>query len=455
MNRTSPDPDYREIIRQRRITAGILLALSLVCFSVLSGGNLMPLGWMLDDDTGAYAAGDPYGEWIYAECDGEQQQITVLKDGHLSGVAGLDSLRTVSLPAWCDLPLIDNQNLGLWDAKLDRLNQVTGRTDTSGVTVLEAALDLPQSSLYLQPVGRWLDADPQHGPELLDAISRQGSLFSDSTDSRVVTANRENLERVINRAMDQALTLNPDQEQIRAWLGSRYINGSNAVLNNLVPLASREPLLAAEVIAHLDDLPQRERRESYLQLALPLVASKQYAPLLVVELKDLPNDERLPMVRTLLARPEADREFAKQLLGDFDDVFYGQQTELEAFLLIADTIQADQDAPYLLKNVLDELPDMERRIAAIHMLDLDRDDETRYTLAVLDEFDELHALSRPRVMEAILRSSRFADPEVQRRSVTSIDRDMGGPEQKDLLREVRDHPQASTETVEAARRALD
>ena len=439
------DPDYHEVIRQRRIAAGLLLGLSLVAFTLLGGGEFRPMGWLLDDDTGVYAAGDPYSEWIYAECDGEQQQITVLKDGHLSGVQGLDSLRSVSLPDWCDLPMVDNQNLGLWDAKLARLNDVTRDDSYPASTVLDTALDLPLSSLYLQPISRWLDDDPQHGPALLDAVAARIDPLASSSAANNRAA-RDNFSLIINRATQQALSLDLDNDRIQSWLRSPSINANEEVLFKLARMENDNPAVSLAVLDHLDKLPQRQRDDVYQRLAERLLVIPGNGLRLAQALDDLPRDERLPVVRSLLLIPDLDPEYPRHILANFDDLFYGEQTELDAFNAIAETIRDDQDAPRLLARVLPELSDLQRRQAAIHMVELDRGEQTRFTLAVLDEFDELHEQSKPRVVDAILRAPQFSDAEVQRRTVNAIADEVSATERRDLLRRVEDHPRASDET---------
>ena len=144
------DPEYRRIINRRRLIALALVMIILPIVITLqhSQGNF--ISWVIDTgNTGIYAAGDPYGEWVFARCDGEQQQIAVLKDGSLSGVQSLSELRNLSEPNFCDLPLADNQNLSLWNSQLERLNRITADPQTSGVQVLESAMEFPLSSLYI------------------------------------------------------------------------------------------------------------------------------------------------------------------------------------------------------------------------------------------------------------------------------------------------------------------
>ncbi|MEX2131046.1 MAG: hypothetical protein WD772_06125, partial [Pseudohongiellaceae bacterium] len=426
--------------------AGVILALALVCFTVLNDGEIRPFGGLLDDNTGIYAAGDPYGEWIYAECDGEQQQITVLKDGQLLGVGGLAAVQSVALPDWCDLPMVDNQNLGLWEAKLARLNQLTATSGTSANVVLDAALDLPVSSLLLQPMGTWLDSNAEHGAELLDAVVMRNSLERE-TGFQPSNVSRENLNMVLNHALRQASTLNPDAEQIRYWLSSRHINSNEELLLNLARMNGSDPEIAAALLGLLDSLPQQERQRVYEQIAANLISQPQYASLLAQQLGTLSNSQRFATARLLLLRPDAPVEFAEQLLVDFDDRFYGEQAELDAFNLIADRLQNEPGAEYLLTAVLGDLADLERRLAAIRMVEMDRDGETRFTIAVLDAFDELHELSQPRVIEAILRSPQFADQQMQQLVVSTIDAEVSGVSRRELLEQVQRHPQAQAEII--------
>lgn len=157
------DPEYRRTITRRRLIALALAMIIVPIVVILQSSQLSFISWVIDNEnTGTYAAGDPYGEWIFARCDGEQQQIAVLKDGSLSGVQSLSELNSLSEPNFCDLPLVDNQNLGLWNAQLEQLNRITSDSLSSGGEVLESAMEFPLSSLYLKPVSQWLDADPSN-----------------------------------------------------------------------------------------------------------------------------------------------------------------------------------------------------------------------------------------------------------------------------------------------------
>lgn len=430
MNQTHQDFDYHEVIRRRRIAAVALLGLAFVVLLTLNDGELEPFGGMFSDDSGVYAAGDPYGEWIYAECDGEQQQITVLKDGHLLGVAGLDTVQTVTLPDWCDLPRVDNQQLGLWDAKLNRLTQLTDSGDAAASEILAAALDLPLTSVYLQPLGRWLERDANHGAALLDAVALSGSLDTQASDNSRLR--RENLSRVLNQAMRQAISAGPSEDQIRFWLRSDTIGNDAGLLSSLWRLGADNPAIATSLLERLDTVAPQDRTQYYRSLSETLGAAPEHALLLARQLENLPSSERVITARLMLDRPGDNSVLARALANSFEDTFYGEQAELEAFRMLADTLRDEDGAAELLTGLLEDLADQERRLAAIHLVQNDHADG-RFTLAVLDRFSELHPLSRPRVVRAILQSPGYDDARIQAQLVRAVNDHVEGIEKRELL----------------------
>ena len=69
---------------------------------------------------------------------------------------------------------------------------------------------------------------------------------------------------------------------------------------------------------------------------------------------------------------------------------------------------------------------MERRLAAIHMLDLDREGGFDFTLAMLNEFDELHPISKPQVIRALLLVPQFNETKVQQAALLAVETQMRG-----------------------------
>ena len=97
-------------------------------------------------------------------------------------------------------------------------------------------------------------------------------------------------------------------------------------------------------------------------------------------------------------------------------------------------------APLRLTAVLPQLSDKERRIAAIHLISLDTKQQTEFTLAVLENFHHLHALSKPKVLEAILATEQFQQKAVQVACVSAVRSGLNGKTQADMLRKISMHP---------------
>jgi len=91
-----------------------------------------------------------------------------------------------------------------------------------------------------------------------------------------------------------------------------------------------------------------------------------------------------------MIEPKTNVMLPKSLLMDFNDTYNGNESELAAFKLRANKLSSDEDAPRLLANTLDDLLNLERRMAAIHMIEIDGSESSRFTLAMMSEFEELH-----------------------------------------------------------------
>ena len=66
------NPEYRRTINRRRLIA-LAIAMIIVPIVITLQSSLMTfVSWIFNSgNSGIYAAGDPYGEWIFARCDGE------------------------------------------------------------------------------------------------------------------------------------------------------------------------------------------------------------------------------------------------------------------------------------------------------------------------------------------------------------------------------------------------
>jgi hypothetical protein len=132
-------------------------------------------------------------------------------------------------------------------------------------------------------------------------------------------------------------------------------------------------------------------------------------------------------------QPDASPELPLALLGDFRNLFGRGNDALDVFMAIADRLAHSDGAPVLLTTHLKDLADMERRMAATYLLGLDGPGETAYALGVLRAFSDLHPISRPKVLYAIMLSGQFQDRAVQEACVLAVQLEVRGPEQQELL----------------------
>lgn len=443
-----------DIIFRRRLGALTLLFLLMGMGAIFGRSDLSPLAVInRANNTGIHAAGDPYGEWIYADCDGENQQVTVLKDGELSGIESLDSLRQLRLPAWCDLPMVNHESLADWQAQLQRLKQLVDAPNTDPDAVIDAAFDLQLSSLYLLPMHNWLEQDSANAVGFLDALSGEYSGADHLSDT---SAKRANLSRLVNQALRQLDSTDLQSARLRDWLEEDRIARDSGVLLRIAALGDNSERVSRLLLNRVGDVDRNERANYFLGIAEPLAARPEFAELLRMQLAELARNDRFSISLDLLARDDTSVEFGFSLLDDFDDIFYGNEAELQAFKAIAEQIEDDERAPRMLARVLQELEASERRLAAIHLVDLDSENPApgRFTLEVLEEFHELHSQSRERVAQAILRSPQFDQARIQRAALREFERELRSQERRDILESMLRHPQIDAEIKDSVDIAL-
>lgn len=422
-------------IRQRRLAA-LLLIVCTVGFSLsINGWQYSPVKWLLDIDIvteDAFTAGDPYSEWVYSYCDGENQQVAVLRDGQLSGADGLKNLLLINPPRLCDLPLVDHPELAVWDEQLRYLQETTQNPDASARHVLRAALAIPLSSLYLKPLETWLLLEPSNATEYLDVVSTTSLDFSDGY-MNFTAARRENFSTMIEVALNRVPNSDLNSQRLDRWLASDTLEDHLGTLITIALNTDIDAASRARLLASLNDVDDDQRAKVYNQLAASLAGEPLYAELLVRQLKKLPRKERPFAAKNILDQDVVSNEVVREILGEFDDVFYGDQAELNAFISIADKIKGRSESPRQLAATLKELGNTERRQAAIHLLSLDAAGSSDFTLSVLKQFDELHSISRPKVMDEILISLQFQREEIQEAALDAVRDEMDGAERREYL----------------------
>lgn len=280
-----------------------------------------------------------------------------------------------------------------------------------------------------------------NGIEFLDAVTLEGRVI----DTNIVVSRstaEENLTTILNYAITAALTAEPEPQRVVRWLNANYIVEHSDIVTTLADVstwnAGYEQITPA-LLEQLDQVSRSQRPEIYQQIAGALIDKPEYSQLLARQLRELRSEERLEVTEWFMTQTETDVMLAKSLLMDFDDIYSGNKTELEAFKLLANKLESEDDGPRLLSNILDDLSAEERRIAAIYMINMDQLDDSRFTLAMMNEFEELHSQSKPRVLTALFLSPQFADPVVQRASFMAVNNEFDGSEKQDLLRAMLNH----------------
>lgn len=426
-------------LRRRRLFGCLALGGVLLLAFAINGWQVTPIWTLFTDREGTFAAGDPYDEWIYATCDGKEQQVTVLMDGRLEGVSGLSSLQNVRFPNWCsDLPTVDNPELAQWQAKLRELQALT-MTATSAEPILDAAEAMPISGLYLAPIARWI-RDEAHAVSFLDALARRPMRF-DHPDAAIVRLRRTNFAGLIGDALDTARRAEVSSAQLERWLASRQITSADQATLKLAGFGSLSADASALALQRLETIRRDRRSDVFLSLAPDLVAQgSEYTALLREKLMTLPQPERSAAAQQLLAFSDQNTEFPIALLSILDRGFGNPDTQLEIFTAIAGRIRDEPDAAILLTRHLKDLSPMQRRLGVNYLLGLDRPGETTFTMSVLGAFGELHPMSRPKFIYSLMQSPQFADRSVQEACMLAIRLQLRGADAEELLSAMVRHP---------------
>ena len=420
-------------LRRRRLV-GLGIIAALVLGSLAMGDSLFTPIWTLFDDGAerTYLVGDPFDEWVYVVCDGERQQITVSQDGRLAGAAALGTLRRARFQDTCDLPMVDSPDLANWQSQLAHLQALTQAPGSAATEILDAARKMPVSVLYLRPLSEWIRGDSSKAAEFLDAIAREPMRFDD-WNPIIVRTRQNNFSKLIGTALDHAASHDIAPERLETWLRSDQIVGSEQALRKLAGMPGVSNRALSATLERLDTVPTDQRGELFSAVASRLVHDGQYAALLSKQLGLLPHETRFVAARQLLAQPDASVQFPIALLADFRRQFRSADSQLDLFTTIAAKLENEAEAPLLLTMHLKDLADMQRRMAATYLLSLDEADETAFTLAVLRSFAELHPISRPKVVYAVMQSPQFHDRAVQEACLLAIRLQTQGPEQQELL----------------------
>jgi hypothetical protein len=419
-------------LRRRRLVGLVLLAAFVPTALALNDWLFTPIWSVFDNGAErSLLVGDPFDEWIYVVCDGEQQQITVSQDGRLAGATALGTLRRARFQDTCDLPLADNPNLADWQSQLTHLQTLTHTPGSAGAEILDAARKMPVSVLYLRPLSEWIRDDDANAVEFLDAVAREPMRFDDRNPA-VVRARRDNFSKLIDAALDEVVAGDIVPGGL-SWLESRQIVGSGYALPKLAGMRGVGNDALASILERLDTVPAGERGDLYGAVASRLVHDGEYAALLSKQLGLVPRETRFVAVRQLLARSDASVQFPIALLANFRRQFHSADDQLELFMATADKLRHEAEAPLLLTMHLRDLEDMQRRMAATYLLSLDGANETAFTLGVLRSFADLHPLSRPKVVYAVMQSPQFQDRAVQEACLLAIRLQTQGPEQEELL----------------------
>lgn len=426
-----------EGLGRRRLLGCLALGGVFLASFAFQGWRVTPIWAVFDTQEGTFAAGDPYDEWIYAVCDGEEQQITVLRDGRLEGAAALESLRSVRFPDWCEaLPRVDNPALAEWQAQLSRLQALTASSE-SAAPILEAAERMPVSVLYLKPISDWI-SDASHAMDFLDALAER-PMRLDHPNGVLARARRSDFSDLIDSAIGIATRSEIEPVRLERWLASSQIAGSGSALQKLAEIEGLSNAARVSILERLEAARRDLRDDIYVSVAPGLVHAREYAAFLDERLRPLPRETRLDAARRLLAQPAASLAFPRALLSSLRELD-GPDAQLEIFVAIADRLRDEPDAPLLLTSYLKDLRDMQRRLAATHLLSLDESGETAFALATLGAFAALHPLSRPKFVNALMRSPQFGDRTVQEACLLAIQLRVRGPAKEELLAAMLRHP---------------
>lgn len=416
---------------RRRVIALGLLFFFIAVVSIFQNSNYTLWGVINNSGNhGVYAAGNPYTEWVYIDCNGEEQQVTILQNGELRGIDGIDDLREVQFPNHCSLPMVDHPSLESWQQQLDTLKGLTSDNNADAEKIVETALQLQLSSLYVEPISQWLDASPQHPKEFIDAmvselpkLARGGSHQQPNND----------FTEVFGKALDTLELDTLDAATMEDWLYSEYIGENSDILVHLSDQDYQDVKVASVLLKQSEHVDRRDQSRFYLNLAKPLAPNADFAADLRSSLAELNRNDRGDIVMGLLNERETNIEFAKEVLADFDDLIYGNQAEVETHQLLAQRLKDEPAAPRLLTRVLQDMDDRERRIAAVNMIEMDSTQGVEFIQSILNDFDVFHPDSREYVAEAVIRSEEFAQIDIQAMLFDAVDLEMEGDKQRNVL----------------------
>ncbi|HEX6996769.1 MAG TPA: hypothetical protein VF322_01420 [Gammaproteobacteria bacterium] len=444
-----------DTLRRRRFAGLCLLAAFLAAGLALNGWTLTPMWSVLAPDEGEFVAGDPFDEWIYAVCDGERQQITVGRDGRLAGADGLASLRRVRFPDWCGLPTVDNPDLKAWQGQLARLQSLTGTPGVPARRILDAAREMPISYLYLEPLSAWIHADYSNAVAFLDALAERPMRF-DHPNHAVVLARQQAFSGLIDDALQIAASRDVAGDRLERWLSSSQIAGRGRALQRLLAAGPPEGGASAAMLEHLESVPLAQRGEAYSTLAPRLVHDGRYAALLTEQLRHLPPHTRSFAVRQMLSRPDVSTQLPIALLSSFGSLFdhAGPDAHLDVFIALADKLQDEPGAAALLTSHLRDIPGMQRRLAANHLLRLDGAGESDFALTVIRALGDFHPISRPKLAQTVIQSPQFDDPAVQEACLLAVRLQMRGRERDELFLAMLHHPALAPELQASIRAEL-
>lgn len=444
------DGHYR--LRRRRLLGLAVFGAIILASLAINDWRISPI-WnvfgpsLLAFDEGTWVDGDPYGEWVYTVCDGEHERVAVYGSGGLAGASGLDSLQTMRHRGRCDLPKADLADLDAWRAQLDELESLARSPTASARQMLDVAGAMPVSYLYLKPIRDWVRADAAHAVDLLDALAAKPMRFH-HPNAAIARARETAFAGVVDEALARVVSDGVGADRVDVWLAADQIAGRRQNASLLKRVAAMEGLsdaAAAQALGRLESVPGHERAELYAALAAKLVDNPDYASVLVRQLRLVPHHERSRVVQPLLTRPDSTPQFAVALLGDFDRQFHQPDAQLDAFMAIGDKLKQDAGAPLMLSAHLRDIPGVQRRMAATYLLGLDPAGETAFALGVLGAFDDLHPLSRPKVVYALLNSEQFTDRRVQEACLLAIQLETRGDDRQELLTALLNHRDLDSE----------
>jgi len=249
-----------------------------------------------------------------------------------------------------------------------------------------------------------------------------------------------NFADLIGNALETAARTEVSAVQLERWLASRQITSSDQALLKLAGLGSHNVDTSVAVLQRLERVRTEQRTSVFLSLAPELIHHGEYTALLREKLMLLPRRDRLAAAQQLLALSEQSPELPIALLSSLERGFGSPDAQLQVFTAIAGKIRNEPDAAMLLTRHLEDLGTMQRRMGATYLLGLDRPGETAFTMSVLGAFGELHPMSRPKFIYALMQSPQFADRTVQEACLLAIQLQVRGADKEELLTAMTRYP---------------